>query len=259
MPWRASLTSPPSDDLRKIIAEYVELQRNYLRGPLPPSPWICPVCRGVRGTGFPLCYPCQSHRDEAGGRLADVVIPISYSPRTGQHHHNLRAYKAMASSRRARRDLLALLLHFLHRHLPCIAAKTGGQPTHTAVVPSTSGRIGEHPLGLLVGARLGLPAIAADVNPRYSPGNREFRPDWFAVSLQRQTAPTRVLLLDDTWTTGAHAQSMAYALKTAGAVTVATVVLGRHVNPDYPPSKQLLSAISDQIFNPGICAIEQER
>jgi orotate phosphoribosyltransferase len=38
-----------------------------------------------------------------------------------------------------------------------------------------------------------------------------------------------VLLLDDTWTTGASAQSAAMALRRAGAASVATVVLGRHV------------------------------
>jgi len=52
---------------------------------------------------------------------------------------------------------------------------------------------------------------------------------------------------------------MAYALKTAGAVTVATVVPGRHVNPDYPPSRPLLSAIADRLFDPNICVAEQDR
>jgi orotate phosphoribosyltransferase len=39
-----------------------------------------------------------------------------------------------------------------------------------------------------------------------------------------------VLLVDDTWTTGANAQSAAAALRSAGAGRVATVVIGRHVN-----------------------------
>ncbi|MFM9611544.1 hypothetical protein ACSCBZ_37315 [Streptomyces niveiscabiei] len=37
-----------------------------------------------------------------------------------------------------------------------------------------------------------------------------------------------VLLIDDTWTTGNHAQSASAALKAAGAGSVAVVVLGRH-------------------------------
>jgi len=39
----------------------------------------------------------------------------------------------------------------------------------------------------------------------------------------------RVLLLDDTWASGASAQSAAVALKQAGARAVAVVVIGRHV------------------------------
>jgi adenine/guanine phosphoribosyltransferase-like PRPP-binding protein len=39
-----------------------------------------------------------------------------------------------------------------------------------------------------------------------------------------------VLLIDDTWTTGANAQSAAAALKRAGAGPVAAVVIGRHLN-----------------------------
>jgi hypothetical protein len=45
-------------------------------------------------------------------------------------------------------------------------------------------------------------------------------------------------------------------LKTAGAEAVAIVVLGRHVNPDHPPSARLMAAISTRIFDPGVCAAE---
>ena len=45
-----------------------------------------------------------------------------------------------------------------------------------------------------------------------------------------------VLLLDDTWASGASAQSAAVALKQAGAEAVAAVVIGRHV-PSPPPGQ----------------------
>jgi hypothetical protein len=38
-----------------------------------------------------------------------------------------------------------------------------------------------------------------------------------------------ILLIDDTWASGASAQSAAVALKQAGARAVAVVVIGRHV------------------------------
>lgn len=42
-----------------------------------------------------------------------------------------------------------------------------------------------------------------------------------------------VLLIDDTWTTGGNAQSAALALRSAGAVKVAIVVIGRHFDRDF--------------------------
>jgi len=44
-----------------------------------------------------------------------------------------------------------------------------------------------------------------------------------------------VLLLDDTWASGASAQSAAVTLKQAGAAAVAVVVIGRHVCPPAAP------------------------
>jgi hypothetical protein len=57
----------------------------------------------------------------------------------------------------------------------------------------------------------------------------------------------RVALLDDTWTTGASAQSAAAALRLAGAQSVAVIVLGRHL----PPEPGLPA------FETGRCAVHQ--
>jgi orotate phosphoribosyltransferase len=53
-----------------------------------------------------------------------------------------------------------------------------------------------------------------------------------------------VLVIDDTWVSGGSAQSVAVALKLAGARRVAVVVLGRHVNPADPKSAALVRAVS---------------
>jgi hypothetical protein len=54
-----------------------------------------------------------------------------------------------------------------------------------------------------------------------------------------------VLLLDDTWTTGGHARSASRSLLAAGAATVSLVVIGRHVNGDYEPTKGSGESCSD--------------
>jgi len=53
-----------------------------------------------------------------------------------------------------------------------------------------------------------------------------------------------VLLIDDTWTTGASAQSAAAALKAAGAGAVAAIVVGRHVNRDWHDNDDRLKKLA---------------
>jgi hypoxanthine phosphoribosyltransferase len=57
-----------------------------------------------------------------------------------------------------------------------------------------------------------------------------------ALDLFRATTAltgSTVLIVDDTWTTGAHAQSASAALKAAGASGTAILTLGRWITPDY--------------------------
>lgn len=59
-----------------------------------------------------------------------------------------------------------LTLLFLREHWVCLTEAAGGRFTHLAVVPSTSGRPGPHPLTGLVAAHVPLPA----------PGSRSISP-----------------------------------------------------------------------------------
>ena len=52
-----------------------------------------------------------------------------------------------------------------------------------------------------------------------------------------------VLLVDDTWTTGANVQSAALSLKAAGAGAIGVVVIGRHVHEDYRDNAARLRAL----------------
>ncbi len=50
-----------------------------------------------------------------------------------------------------------------------------------------------------------------------------------------------VLLVDDTWTSGGHAQSAAYALREeAGAASVGCAVIGRHVHRNFAATATIL-------------------
>jgi hypothetical protein len=166
--------------------------------------------------------------------LADVVAPVARAPKGGEFARDLWVYKsASPDAAGAGRALLVSLLVYLHDHGPSVWLRGGmSGPTHACVVPSGRGRPGPHPLYRLVNGRLALPWVSLSAGPGGDPCARLLDPDRFAA--RSSLAGAAVLLLDDTWTTGATAQSAALALKRAGARRVAVVVLGRHTSPDTP-------------------------
>jgi hypothetical protein len=228
-------------DAQKHELQAVALQRNYLRNPLPPGDGVCGVCRSSAGEGFDVCYQCNQHRNAAGGQVADIVAPISYAIKGTQHAHNLAIYKAVQPSASARFNLSALGVMHLAYHWECFTSALGAPFTHIATVPSTRGRQGTHPIQQIAD-RFGLPSINATPNAIYPNEDRNFHADRFYLA-PGAAGHARILLLDDTWTTGSRIQSLAFALKQAGAASVAAVVLGRHVNPSYALSRPLVDRL----------------
>jgi hypothetical protein len=186
-----------------------------------------------------------------------MVVPISYAIKGQQHAHNLAAYKGWGGSSTVQANLLALLVVFLADHGRCaVRAARATTPVGAAVVPSTRGRPGPHPLERLISDRIALPWIPLVPNGSVGGESRAFHRDWFSVadSPVELTGQT-VLLLDDTWTTGSRVQSAACTLKEAGAAKVVAVVLGRHVNPEYAGWKPLLDTMRERPFQLDHCAV----
>jgi hypothetical protein len=213
---------------------------------LPRASACCRVCRGPVGPGFGLCYQCAQHAELGGGLLADVVVPVSYAVRGTPFAHALWRYKAGED---LAGGLLALLLVFLHDHGACIWQQAGlPGPDRLAVVPSGQGRPGAHPLLRLISPCLRLPLAPLTLRPGEQ--GRDLNADRFGAG---PVAGARVLLLDDSWVSGASAQSAAMSLKLAGAAKVAVVVLGRHLNPAEPGAR----ALAGKPYDPRICAIHE--
>jgi hypothetical protein len=105
-------------------------------------------------------------------------------------------------------------------------------PEAVAVVPSGQGRPGAHPLTRIVASCVDLPAIGLSVNQKVI-HTRDVDVDWLRVdpAASSQATGKDILVVEDTWVSGASAQSAAAALKLAGARHVAIVVLGRHRRP----------------------------
>jgi hypothetical protein len=220
-----------------------------LSAPPPGAPGLCRTCFGPAPAGRARCFPCDLHRQCAPGALASVVLPAAYAVKDGPHARALWIYKsAQPGAAAARRAVTALLLVFLREHGPCLWHRAGwapAGPTHVAVVPSNRGRAGAHPLRVLAEPCLRLPWAPLAARPGADGRARDLDPDRFTVP---RLDGARVLLLDDTWATGASVQSAAMTLRAAGAQAVAAVVLGRHL---------VRAAPAAAAFAPGRCAIHR--
>jgi hypothetical protein len=137
------------------------------------------------------------------------------------------------------RERLAAFLAEQGRPVWQAAGMTAG-PEAVAVVPSGQGRPGAHPLAGLVRSCVEQPLVRLSVRSGEIHA-RGVNPGW--VGVMGRVDGGDVLVVDDTWVSGGSAQSVAAALKLAGARRVAVVVLGRHVNPADPRSAAFLESV----------------
>ena len=192
-----------------------------------------------------------------GARLADAVVPVAYGVKGEQHYHDLVVYKGKYPAPSAQKRLRDLALLFLRLHWPCLTAVAGGPITHSVIVPSTRGRAGPHPLAAILAPALPI-GVAVTSNTSYPASDRDLHKDRFRVVKPRpHAAPLgRVLLLDDTWTTGGRVQSLAHALKEAGASAVVAVVLGRLIRPEHGENRAFVARAARVPFDVNRCALQ---
>jgi hypothetical protein len=207
----------------------------------------CRTCRGPVQAGFARCYQCDLAHARCGVLLADVVAPVAYAVKGGRLAGDLWRYKSgAAGATEAGTRLTAMLARFLREHSDQVwrAAGMAVGPELAAVVPSGQGRPGAHPLAGIVASCVDVPIVPLSAAP--GPVRARGLADGVAVgwlTVGGAVAGADVLLVDDTWVSGASAQSAAAALKAAGARRVALVVIGRHVDPADPRSAEFLRAL----------------
>jgi len=218
------------------------------------GPGVCRRCFNLT-EGYDWCWPCLH-----GGHCLDAVVPISYSVSGGPLHAMLAGYKRTCGpqARAFEIRLAAVLWRYLELHEQCIAHAVSVEHFDlvTTVPSSDWARDLRHPLRRVVGQ------LTEPVRDRYHrllrrsavPSQpREFDARRFEIC--RELDGGSVLLIDDTWTTGANAQSAAAALKAAGALAVAAVVIGRYLNEDWQDNRTRLRALP-RPFRWETCALE---
>jgi hypothetical protein len=179
--------------------------------------------------GFDRCFVCQSAYGATPG-LADLVIPLTYGIQAAQSGFLLRAYKDNSDARvRHQQGLVINWLLYLAIlvHEGCIGRRVGVAVGCPLEVPSVRGRLGVHPFEMItrqMNATGESPRLAVS---QVDTGQRVVSADRFTLDPEADLAGKHVLILDDTWTTGANAQSAVLAARGAGAAAVSVMVVGR--------------------------------
>jgi hypothetical protein len=201
------------------------------------------------------------------------VMPVRLCPVPGPLYTVLMGYKESpvdAARRRFSGVVADHLASYLDRHAPCVVAALGGAADVVLPVPSTARPSGAPlrqitGLGSMVTGTLGPPA-------RWRPGLLQrsaapvghMRPhrSAFVAADPADVAHARVVLLDDTYVSGARAQSAAATLRRAGARSAVIVVVGRILRPDRLPAH---ADYLTRVRRPGIgdgrcgrCVVAQE-
>ena len=196
---------------------------------------VCRVCRGAcNGVRFDTCFSCRSHPSSFS------VIPISLSVHFELLHFHLRRFKDGPERNRPKLTLrlAALLEIFLANHLEtCL----GGPVDFVATVPS-----GNRDAAWSIVERL--QRFDGFSNPL------SFGPLEGTLSA-RHVRGRRVLLIDDTFTTGATLLRAQQAVIDAGGQVVGPLVLGRHMRRGWRPCDELLKRLSEFHWDPTKCCI----
>jgi hypothetical protein len=220
----------------------------YLRNPVRKYGVTCTVCL-TPVAGFGHCYTCHAQRSHAG--LADAIGFLTYAIAGTESGYVMRGYKARPPVAESRMIAGLLLILTLHEHMRCAGVMAGVPFTHWAIVPSLPAKPGEHPLRSLVashapGNEVALVAASSVQRPR------EVDATHFVAEAQLPRR-THVMLIDDTWTSGGHAQSAVLALRRSGASKVSVLVVARWLKANFAGNRELVSELARHDYDPGKC------
>lgn len=218
------------------VAQLSDPYGNHLLPVRPAGPGVCAVCGTSVRELHARCWQCSQHSKLPA--RADAVGAVALVVKRTQLAFELAAYKSSANPQ-ARQllqmGLAAVTWRWLIGHERCLAEAAGAGAGFDVVttVPSSRGRAA-HPLRDMISRQV-VPTAARHedlLEPAEptGPEQREARAGMYRAA--GTFAGRSVLLVDDTWTTGAHAQSAACALKLAGAGPVGVLAIGRHFQPE---------------------------
>lgn len=212
------------------VEEFTDPHLGTYTPPPPAGPGVCDVCHGVPSPGYTRCWSCDSST-ESVNRPLELIIPT------------------------------AILHRFLREHARCIEQAAGGTWDTVTIVPSKEARAEPHPLenAIKLGKSLApqyRALLAADQPETIDRVYGDIR----GFKTVEDVTGRRVLLVDDTFTSGATFQSAASRLALDGATVVAGVVIGRVIStgdPLYPAKDVFWEEQRRLAFSFDRCCLEQ--
>ncbi|GAB4590150.1 hypothetical protein [Nocardia sp. IFM 10818] len=224
------------EPLHRTLAQHSGYLRNTVREPGR----TCAVCTNPIEPGWATCYWCNQHqkqllRTDLGlPGLADRVGSMIYAIMGMQSYELMSGYKSSTPGPNQQQLVTILAVLGAHQHRGCASRLAGHPVTAWATVPSLKpGKIGTlHPLRhILTPFMTQLPEIGIAANPPID-GPRSLRPANFRLDPPAAVGG-HVLVVDDSWVQGGHAQSVCALLKQAGAQQVSLLVLARVLDPHH--------------------------
>ena len=197
---------------------------------------LCELCRTPIGDPYRFCFKCHSHFSAR----PDVAGFACYAIGGDQSGTDMRRYKASPPSVQALGGVQLLLEHCVN-HLDCAGRLAGAGLDAVAVVPSRTHYVPGAPSPLQLLCTRILPRYLRRIDLRPAPGSisdRQARTGAFTVPDCRDLS--HVLVVDDTWVSGATMLSAVATIRARGARLTSSLALARWLNPQYPPTHELI-------------------
>ncbi|PVW05481.1 hypothetical protein DEA06_07045 [Microbacterium sp. Gd 4-13] len=208
---------------------------SYLRSIIRCDGLTCQVCATPIDEGAALCQQCDGHQ-RAGLPLASRTGFVVYAPFGTQAYQVVSQYKSERPGPAITSTMAGILAVALRGHYSCSAGLSGLGDTYWAVVPSTRGRLA---LSSMVEKLARSTTRRVQISYSGEEGRRVLDPSVWAPET---TVPPRshLLLIDDSWVSGARAQSVASAMVAAGFEQVSVLVAARVMTPGYGSNQSFI-------------------
>lgn len=228
---------------------------------------FCEVCTTPIDAMYTLCFACNDAQQSTWAcDLADQVLPMVMVVKDSHSGSLMHKYKEPIVTAPLHGDnspfeqIQLLVLMWMHFHRACIESEFGEIAAIT-FVPSSGNppRLALRDISQQLSNRLGIPWLEVRANPNGEKKRGAINPNLYSIPTPIPEQHTsHILIIEDSWVTGARAQSLATALKHAGATNVTVLTIARFLDPaTWTPSHTFVSSVRDETFNITHCALGQ--